>query len=71
MALHLVTQVKQIEKKDAVLTGKQQIDRLLKPGASYMNLNPFEVTTPPTTPPTSPCMHAKFVRKMCRPKNVQ
>lgn len=37
-------QVKQIEKRDSVLTSKQQIDRLLRPGASYFNLNPFEVT---------------------------
>lgn len=36
--------VKQIEKRDSVLTSKQQIDRLLRPGASYFNLNPFEVT---------------------------
>uniref|UniRef100_A0AAY4CM34 DnaJ homolog subfamily C member 8 n=1 Tax=Denticeps clupeoides TaxID=299321 RepID=A0AAY4CM34_9TELE len=28
---------------DSVLTPKQQIDRLLRPGASYFNLNPFEV----------------------------
>jgi len=26
-----------------VLTPKQQIDRLLRPGSSYFNLNPFEV----------------------------
>uniref|UniRef100_A0AAY4CM42 DnaJ homolog subfamily C member 8 n=1 Tax=Denticeps clupeoides TaxID=299321 RepID=A0AAY4CM42_9TELE len=37
------TEVKQIEKRDSVLTPKQQIDRLLRPGASYFNLNPFEV----------------------------
>lgn len=36
-------QVKEIEKRDAVLTPKQQIDRLLRPGSSYFNLNPFEV----------------------------
>uniref|UniRef100_A0A8C6MJZ3 DnaJ heat shock protein family (Hsp40) member C8 n=1 Tax=Nothobranchius furzeri TaxID=105023 RepID=A0A8C6MJZ3_NOTFU len=36
--------VKQIEKRDSVLTSKQQIDRLLRPGSSYFNLNPFEVT---------------------------
>uniref|UniRef100_A0A3Q3AXN5 DnaJ homolog subfamily C member 8 n=1 Tax=Kryptolebias marmoratus TaxID=37003 RepID=A0A3Q3AXN5_KRYMA len=35
--------VKQIEKRDSVLTSKQQIDRLLRPGSSYFNLNPFEV----------------------------
>ncbi|KAK5854931.1 hypothetical protein PBY51_005080 [Eleginops maclovinus] len=37
------TEVKQIEKRDSVLTNKQQIDRLLRPGSSYFNLNPFEV----------------------------
>uniref|UniRef100_A0A8C5A1I5 DnaJ (Hsp40) homolog, subfamily C, member 8 n=2 Tax=Gadus morhua TaxID=8049 RepID=A0A8C5A1I5_GADMO len=37
------TEVKQIEKRDSVLTSTQQIDRLLRPGASYFNLNPFEV----------------------------
>ncbi|KAK3558678.1 hypothetical protein QTP86_023225, partial [Hemibagrus guttatus] len=36
-------QVKQIEKRDSVLTSKQQIDRLLRPGSTYFNLNPFEV----------------------------
>jgi hypothetical protein len=35
--------VKQIEKRDSVLTPKQQIDRLLRPGSTYLNLNPFEV----------------------------
>lgn len=36
-------QVKEIEKRDSVLTPKQQIDRLLRPGSTYFNLNPFEV----------------------------
>nr|CAG4638734.1 EOG090X0DLG [Cyclestheria hislopi] len=36
-------EVKEIEKRDSVLTSKQQIERLLRPGASYFNLNPFEV----------------------------
>jgi DnaJ family protein C protein 8 len=36
-------QVKQIEKRDSVLTSKQQIDRLLRAGSSYFNLNPYEV----------------------------
>ena len=39
----LTFQVKQIEKRDSVLTSKQQIDRILRPGSSYFNLNPFEV----------------------------
>nr|CAG4645113.1 EOG090X0DLG [Leptodora kindtii] len=37
------TEVKEIEKRDSVLTSKQQIDRLMRPGSSYFNLNPFEV----------------------------
>jgi len=35
--------VKEIERRDSVLTPKQQIDRLLRPGSTYFNLNPFEV----------------------------
>lgn len=35
--------MKQIEKRDAVLTSEQQINRLLRPGSTYFNLNPFEV----------------------------
>lgn len=35
--------LKFIEQKDSVLTSSQQIDRLLRPGSSYLNLNPFEV----------------------------
>lgn len=35
--------MKEIEKRDSVLTPKQQIERLLRPGSSYFNLNPFEV----------------------------
>ncbi|KAH8311204.1 hypothetical protein KR044_004809 [Drosophila immigrans] len=37
------TEVKEIEKRDSVLTPTQQIDRLLRPGSTYFNLNPFEV----------------------------
>jgi len=36
--------VKEIEKQDSVLTPKQQIDRLTRPGATYFNLNPFDVS---------------------------
>jgi len=36
-------ELKETEKKDAVLTPSQQIDRLLRPGYTYRNLNPFEV----------------------------
>jgi DnaJ family protein C protein 8 len=35
--------VKEIEKRDSVLTSSQQIERLLRPGSTYFNLNPFEV----------------------------
>lgn len=41
--LSISFQVKEIEKRDSVLTPKQQIERLLRPGSSYFNLNPFEV----------------------------
>ncbi|XP_065184430.1 dnaJ homolog subfamily C member 8-like [Sycon ciliatum] len=37
------TEVKEIEKRDSVLTSDQQIARLTRPGSSYFNLNPFEV----------------------------
>lgn len=44
-------QVKEIEKRDSVLTPKQQIERLLRPGSTYFNLNPFEVLQiDPSTP---------------------
>lgn len=35
--------MKQIEKRDSVLTPVQQIERLLRAGSTYFNLNPFEV----------------------------
>ncbi|XP_039420574.1 dnaJ homolog subfamily C member 8 [Corvus cornix cornix] len=41
--LTFYNEVKQIEKRDSVLTSKNQIDRLTRPGSSYFNLNPFEV----------------------------
>ena len=40
----LLSQVKAIEKHDSVLTSSQQIDRLLRPGSTYFNLNPFDVS---------------------------
>lgn len=44
-------QVKEIEKRDSVLTPKQQIERLLRPGSTYRNLNPFDVLqVDPETP---------------------
>ncbi|XP_059620819.1 dnaJ homolog subfamily C member 8 [Phlebotomus argentipes] len=45
------TEVKEIERRDSVLTSKQQIERLLRPGSTYFNLNPFEVLqVEPETP---------------------
>jgi len=35
--------VKDIEKRDSVLTSVTQIERLVKPGSKYLNLNPYEV----------------------------
>uniref|UniRef100_A0A2K6JYS6 DnaJ homolog subfamily C member 8 n=1 Tax=Rhinopithecus bieti TaxID=61621 RepID=A0A2K6JYS6_RHIBE len=37
------SEVKQIEKRDSILTSKNQIERLTHPGSSYFNLNAFEV----------------------------
>ncbi|VDO92475.1 unnamed protein product [Soboliphyme baturini] len=44
-------EVKEIEKRDSVLTSKQQIDRLLRPGCTYFNLNPYEVLNIPNDTP--------------------
>ena len=44
IAWFMIVQVKVIEKRDAVLTPSKQIDRLLRPGSMYLNLNPFEVS---------------------------
>jgi len=35
--------LKETEKADSTLAPKQQIDRLLRPGSTYRNLNPYEV----------------------------
>uniref|UniRef100_H2Y5M9 J domain-containing protein n=1 Tax=Ciona savignyi TaxID=51511 RepID=H2Y5M9_CIOSA len=46
-----MTEVKQIEKADAVLTSTQQVARLNRPGSKYFNLNPFDVLqVAPETP---------------------
>ena len=37
------SEVKLIEARDSVMTPTMQIDRLLRPGSTYFNLNPFEV----------------------------
>lgn len=42
-SINIIFQVKEIEKRDSVLTPKQQIERLLRPGSTYFNLNPYEV----------------------------
>ena len=39
----LLSEIKKVEKRDAVLTKEQQIERLTKPGSKYGNLNPFAV----------------------------
>ena len=41
--LFVFSEVKAVEKRDAVLTKEQQIERLTKPGSKYGNLNPFAV----------------------------
>ncbi len=40
---HFYKDLKATEKADSVLTPKQQIERLLRPGSTYRNLNPYEV----------------------------
>ncbi|QQP53863.1 DnaJ -like protein subfamily C member 8, partial [Caligus rogercresseyi] len=35
--------LKETESADSALTGKIQIERLLRPGSTYRNLNPYEV----------------------------
>lgn len=37
------SEVKTIEKQDSIYTSEVQISRLLRPGSTYFNLNPFEV----------------------------
>lgn len=41
--IFFVLKVKAIEKRDSSLTPVQQIDRLTRPGATYFNLNPYDV----------------------------
>lgn len=36
-------EVKSIEKQDSIYTSATQINRMLRPGSTYANLNPFEV----------------------------
>ena len=49
-------EVKTIEKADSKYTSDQQINRLLRPGSTYANLNPFEVLL---IDPGDPFEHAK------------
>ena len=42
-----MVEVKTIEQRDSVLTADKQIERLTKQGASYFNLNPYEVLQVP------------------------
>ena len=42
-----MVEVKTIENRDSVLTADKQIERLTKQGASYFNLNPYEVLQVP------------------------
>ena len=59
--------MKEIEKRDSVLTSKQQLDRLLRPGSSYFNLNPYEVLQ---IDPESPVeeIKKKYKRVSFRPR---
>ena len=41
-----VAQLDRIAEKDKKLTGPDQIERLTKPAAKYLNINPFEVRPP-------------------------
>uniref|UniRef100_A0A8D8V7V7 DnaJ homolog subfamily C member 8 n=1 Tax=Cacopsylla melanoneura TaxID=428564 RepID=A0A8D8V7V7_9HEMI len=59
---NFITEVKAIEKRDSVLTSAQQIDRLLKPGSTYRNLNPYEVLQ--LDPETSLDIAKKQYRKL-------
>lgn len=38
-----IKEVSKIEQRDSVYTSEKQIQRLLRPGSSYANLNPFGV----------------------------
>ncbi|CAF0805016.1 unnamed protein product [Adineta ricciae] len=62
------SEVKAIEKRDAVLTPEQQINRLLRPGATYFNLNPFEVLQiDPSTPFEEVAKHYRRLSMLVHP----
>ncbi|XP_002168877.1 dnaJ homolog subfamily C member 8 isoform X1 [Hydra vulgaris] len=49
---NFIDDVKAIQKRDETLTSDVQIERLVKPGSKYLNLNPYEVLNiPPTASP--------------------
>ncbi|XP_014678036.1 PREDICTED: dnaJ homolog subfamily C member 8-like [Priapulus caudatus] len=58
------SEVKQIEIADSCLTPQQQIDRLLRPGSTYLNLNPFEVLK------VSPDVEVPDIKKMYRKLSI-
>lgn len=41
--LNILIQIDDIKSEDFKTTCKEQLDRLLRPGSTYFNLNPFEV----------------------------
>ncbi|UJR26115.1 hypothetical protein I4U23_007461 [Adineta vaga] len=62
------SEVKAIEKRDSVLTPEQQINRLLRPGATYFNLNPFEVLQiDPNTPFEEVAKHYRRLSMLVHP----
>lgn len=54
--------VKDIERRDEVLTSEKQIERLTKPGSKYLNLNPYEVFQ--ISPKADPAEIKKQYRKL-------
>ena len=59
---NFIQDVKAIEAKDSVLTSATQIERLTKPGSTYLNLNPYEVLL--VTPDTPADVLKKQYRKL-------
>jgi len=56
--------VKDIERRDEVLTSDKQIERLTKPGSKYLNLNPYEVLQ------VSPKATAEEIKKKFRQLSI-
>ncbi|KAJ8018153.1 DnaJ-like subfamily C member 8 [Holothuria leucospilota] len=61
---NFISEVKAIEKRDSVLTPKMQIERLLRPGSTYFNLNPFEVLQ------VEPSMKIEDIKKKYRKLSI-